>query len=146
MNANLRFATAEDLPRIMTLMASAERAVQWTPEMYAKRVSQGCALLANVDRHLVGATLFSTASPGEWEVENIVVDQALRRQGIARAMLRELAVRAKERGVMRIHLEVRQSNAAAIGLYMALGFVETTRRRAYYRNPEEDAILYTLAL
>lgn len=146
MNATLRFATPDDLPRITTLMQTAEQAAHWTPEMYSKRIAEDCALLANVDRHLVGAMIFSTASPGEWEVENIVVDQALRRQGIARAMLRELVVRAKERKVLRIHLEVRQTNAAAIGLYTSLGFVETTRRRGYYRNPEEDAILYTLAL
>jgi ribosomal-protein-alanine N-acetyltransferase len=146
MNATLRFATPEDLSRITALMTSAEQAPHWTEAMYQKRIADQSILLANVDRHLVGALVFSAASPGEWEVENIVVDPALRKQGIAQALLRELGTRAKERGGMRIHLEVRASNAAAIALYRKVGFVETTRRRAYYRNPEEDALLFTLAL
>ena len=146
MNATFRFADATDLPRLLTLMRTAESVAQWTDEAYAKRVTQDCALLANIDRHLVGALVFSNQSPGEWEVENIVVDSAVRRQGIGAALIRELAVRAKEKGAMRFHLEVRASNTPAIALYKKLGFVETTRRRGYYQNPEEDAILFSLAL
>ena len=146
MNATFRFAAPEDLPRLLTLMRTAESVAQWTDEAYAKRITQDCALLANIDRHLVGALVFTNASPGEWEVENIVVDSALRRQGIGAALIRELAVRAKEKGAIRFHLEVRASNAPAIALYTKLGFVETTRRPGYYQNPEEDAILFSLAL
>jgi ribosomal-protein-alanine N-acetyltransferase len=146
MNATLRFAEAKDLPRLLTLMRTAESVAQWTDDAYAKRITQDCALLANIDRHLVGALVFTNASPGEWEIENIVVDSAVRRQGIGAALIRELAVRAKEKGALRFHLEVRASNAPAIALYRKLGFVETTRRRGYYQNPEEDAILFSLAL
>jgi ribosomal-protein-alanine N-acetyltransferase len=146
MNATFRFAEAKDLPRLLTLMRTAESVAQWTDEAYAGRITQDCALLANIDRHLVGALVFTNASPGEWEIENIVVDSALRRQGIGAALIRELAVRAKEKGAIRFHLEVRASNEPAIALYKKLGFVETTRRRGYYQNPEEDAILFSLAL
>lgn len=146
MNATFRFAEAKDLPRLLTLMRTAESVAQWTDEAYSTRIAQRCALLANIDRHLVGAVVFSNASPGEWEVENIVVDSAVRRQGIGAALIRELAVRAKEKGALRFHLEVRASNTPAIALYKKLGFIETTRRRGYYQNPEEDAILFSLAL
>ena len=146
MNATFRFAKADDLPRLLMLMRTAESVAQWTDEAYANRITQHCTLLANIDRHLVGALVFSNASPGEWEIENIVVDSAVRRQGIGVALIRELAVRAKEKGAVRFHLEVRASNAPAIALYKKLGFVETTRRRAYYQDPEEDAILFSLAL
>lgn len=146
MNATLRFAVPEDLPRLLALMQTAEQAVQWSDAAYTTRIGEGSVLLANMDRHLVGALVFSGASPGEWEIENIVVDRAVRRQGIGQALLRELATRAKERGAVRFHLEVRASNAAAIALYQRLGFIETTRRRGYYHNPEEDALLFSLAL
>ena len=146
MNATFRFAKAEDLPRLLTLMRTAESVAQWTDEAYSTRIAQHCALLANIDRHLVGALVFTNASPGEWEIENIVVDSAVRRQGVGAALIRELAVRAKEKGAIRFHLEVRASNTPAIALYKKLGFVETTRRRGYYQNPEEDAILFSLAL
>lgn len=146
MNATFRFAQPDDLPRLLILMRTSESVAQWTDEAYAKRISEDCALLANIDRHLVGALVFTNASPGEWEIENIVVDSAVRRQGIGAALIRELAVRAREKGAIRFHLEVRASNAPAIALYKKLGFVETTRRHGYYQNPDEDAILFSLAL
>ena len=46
----------------------------------------------------------------------------------------------------RITLEVRESNAPAIGLYQKLGFVEVGRRKNYYEKPREDAILMDLNL
>lgn len=146
MNATLRFATKDDLQRLLLLMRSAEQAPHWTDAAYLKRIEEDSVLLANIDRHLVGALIFSAASPSQWEVENIVVDPAIRKQGVAQAMLRELATRAKERGGMRIHLEVRESNAPAIALYRKVGFIETTRRKNYYSNPDEDALLFSLAL
>jgi ribosomal-protein-alanine N-acetyltransferase len=146
MNATLRFAEAGDLPRLLTLMRTAETAAHWSDQAYADRIARGWVLIANIDRHLVGALIFSAASPGEWEIENIVVDRAVRRQGIGLAMIRELQTRAKERACIRVHLEVRESNAPAIGLYRKLGFVETTRRANYYSNPDEAALLFTLAL
>ena len=41
-------------------------------------------------------------------------------------------------------LEVRESNTPAIGLYRKLGFEEVGRRKGYYTNPKEDAILMTV--
>jgi ribosomal-protein-alanine N-acetyltransferase len=146
MNATLRFAEPADLPRLLTLMRTAETAAHWSNEAYAKRIAESWVLLANIDRHLVGAVIFSAASACEWEIENIVVDRGVRRQGIGQAMIRELQTRAKERGCIRVHLEVRESNASAIALYRKLGFVETTRRANYYSNPDEAALLFTLAL
>lgn len=42
-----------------------------------------------------------------------------------------------------VFLEVRESNMAARRLYEKLGFAETGRRRGYYANPPEDAVLYS---
>jgi ribosomal-protein-alanine N-acetyltransferase len=41
-----------------------------------------------------------------------------------------------------VFLEVRESNAAARALYANAGFEQTSRRKSYYANPLEDAILY----
>ena len=40
MNATFRFAQADDLPRLLTLMRTAESVSQWTDEAYAKRISE----------------------------------------------------------------------------------------------------------
>jgi ribosomal-protein-alanine N-acetyltransferase len=43
-------------------------------------------------------------------------------------------------------LEVRRSNAPAIALYRALGFVETGVRKGYYSDDGEDALVFRLEL
>jgi ribosomal-protein-alanine N-acetyltransferase len=77
----------------------------------------------------------------EWEIENIVVDSALRRRGCANLLLRELLSLASNEGAGRVLLEVRESNQAARAFYARWGFQMIGRRRNYYRDPEEDAIL-----
>ncbi len=82
----------------------------------------------------------------EWELENIAVARAARRQGVAVRLLAELIVQARcERGNA-IILEVRESNDAARALYCKLGFVETGLRKSYYSEPAEAAILCRLSL
>jgi ribosomal-protein-alanine N-acetyltransferase len=77
----------------------------------------------------------------EWEIENLVVDSAFRRQGCAKLLLRELLSRAGNQGAGRVLLEVRESNQAARAFYTQWGFQMIGRRRNYYRDPGEDAIL-----
>jgi ribosomal-protein-alanine N-acetyltransferase len=48
---------------------------------------------------------------------------------------------AKARGVLRVFLVVRESNAAARAFYARLGFGQDGRRRNYYSDPAEDALL-----
>lgn len=69
--------------------------------------------------------------PFEFEVHTIGVDTAHQGRGIGRRLLADLLAYA-DGGV--VHLEVRTDNAAAIGLYRDVGFVETGVRKRYYRN------------
>ena len=64
-----------------------------------------------------------------------------RRKGIAEALVDGLVEALKERGSHCLTLEVRASNAPAIALYEKLGFSEIGRRKNYYRNPREDALI-----
>ena len=47
----------------------------------------------------------------------------------------------KARDLEQIALEVRASNEAAIALYKSLGFFEAGRRKHFYKNPAEDALV-----
>ena len=53
---------------------------------------------------------------------------------------------ASKGGAATVFLEVRESNGAARALYAALGFTELARRKAYYSNPREDAVVMRLDL
>ena len=82
----------------------------------------------------------------EWEIENIVIAAHARRRGLGTKLLDEFLDSACGEGAATIFLEVRESNCAARSFYEKFRFVEDGRRRCYYREPEEDAILYRLNL
>ena len=77
-------------------------------------------------------------------ITNVAVDPAARRQGVAQALLAELAAYGTAHGLYRITLEVRVSNAPAIRLYEGAGYVRDGVRPGFYRNPTEDAAIYSL--
>ncbi|HEX6626105.1 MAG TPA: GNAT family N-acetyltransferase [Pyrinomonadaceae bacterium] len=78
---------------------------------------------------------------GELHVNNIGVREGERRQGVGGFLLgRALRVGAHY-GAGAALLEVRVGNAAAQALYRAHGFVVTGRRRGYYKEPREDALV-----
>ena len=77
-------------------------------------------------------------------ITNVAVFPAARRRGVARALLADLAQYAAAHGLYRITLEVRASNAPAITLYEGAGYVRDGVRPAFYRDPTEDAAIYSL--
>jgi ribosomal-protein-alanine N-acetyltransferase len=79
----------------------------------------------------------------ELKINNLCVAPAWRERGLGRRLLRELLGFARNNGCKLATLEVRPSNAAALALYLAEGFVETGRRANYYATEGEDAIVMT---
>lgn len=77
----------------------------------------------------------------EGQVTNVAVHPDARRCGHARAIVKAFADAARARGAVQISLEVRQSNAAAIALYEQNGYVSVGKRKHFYRNPREDALI-----
>lgn len=82
----------------------------------------------------------------ECHLLDIATEEKFRRQGVGAALIRELMKRAGEKDGSVIYLEVREKNQAARGLYEKLGFVPVGKRKDYYKNPTDDAVLYTLTL
>jgi [ribosomal protein S18]-alanine N-acetyltransferase len=140
----IRSAALNDVPAILALEQQAPAAAHWTCAQYNHLVSSGVVLVAEAGE-LCGFVC-AQAVTGEWELENVVVDAGFLRRGIADELMRTLIQRAKNAAASAILLEVRESNRAARGLYEKHGFREVGRRPAYYENPAEDAILYTLRL
>ena len=83
----------------------------------------------------------SQSSIDEADIMNVAVNPGWRRQGVAEKLINGLVAQLKDRGIHALMLEVRVTNEPAIALYEKLGFVEVGRRKNYYRNPKEDALI-----
>ena len=77
----------------------------------------------------------------EAELLNIAVAAERRGEGIGGQLLDHVMAALEERGIRHVFLEVRDSNTAARELYRSRGFRELSRRKGYYQDPTEDAIV-----
>jgi ribosomal-protein-alanine acetyltransferase len=125
------FRTSEGRPRRLALV------VDEIADGPASGLSSGTS-------RILGFLIANQIGP-EWELENVVVAPASRRKGLATRLLTALLTQVETKSE-RVFLEVRESNQAARALYARLGFEERGRRKLYYANPAEDAVLYRLIL
>lgn len=84
--------------------------------------------------------------PPEVELLEIAVSLAHQGRGWGRKLLDDLLDESRKVGCRRCRLEVRASNHAARRLYESAGFRYTGRRKGYYDNPTEDALLMEFVL
>ena len=97
--------------------------------------------LVAVDGEAVAGYVGSQTVLGETDMMNVAVHPDYRRRRIAEMLILALVEALKERKSHWLMLEVRASNEPAIKLYEKLGFSEVGRRKNYYRNPREDALI-----
>ena len=159
----IRLGTPADVLSIVSLDRDCPSAAHWTEQQYRQALGNGGAKRLV----LVAETLFDSApdrvtTPGaapnilgflvalhlapEWELENIVVATTARRRGLGEQLLHALLAKARQTNSQSVFLEVRESNGAARSLYEKTGFAQTGRRKSYYKDPVEDAVLYRLTL
>jgi tRNA threonylcarbamoyl adenosine modification protein YeaZ len=140
-NATVRKFQPQDADAVQEITKRAPEAAQWSPEAYATlNDGEHSAWVAEAGATLCGFFIARVVAD-EAEVLNLAVDPAKRRTGIAHALWNEAFVEFQRRAVRRVFLEVRESNRAAIRFYEKQGFARTGLRPAYYREPEEGAVL-----
>ncbi|MBJ94615.1 MAG: ribosomal-protein-alanine N-acetyltransferase [Rickettsiales bacterium] len=88
--------------------------------------------------------LLAVAGEGSLLTMGVVPEQ--RRIGLGRVLVEKLLARLTELGCSAVHLEVKEGNHAARRLYESCGFIESGRRKNYYREEGEDALLMHRAL
>lgn len=77
----------------------------------------------------------------EGHITNVAVLPSYRGLGLSKLLLNNLFEICKNNGIVRLTLEVRESNLVALNLYQHIGFISSGRRPRYYSNPIEDAII-----
>jgi ribosomal-protein-alanine N-acetyltransferase len=141
----VRQAVAEDLSRIIEIAQQAESAAQWSRGEYEKMLWDGARIVLVIQEdgkdHRVHGFLAAHDVSGEWEIENLAICESARRRGLGLHLLDEFLKLVKDRHGKEVFLEVRESNLAARALYSKCTFVEAGRRKSYYHNPEEDALI-----
>jgi len=98
------------------------------------------ALVVEQDSIVVGF-IVGRQVEGEWEIENIAVTGSARRCGLGSRLVGEFLDLVRSRGGKTVFLEVRESNRAARSLYEKWAFLEVGRRKMYYQNPAQDALV-----
>ena len=137
---DIRRLTYADLPQVIAIERRAFP-TPWSLAMFVLELSKpsGICLAAMSEDRLVGYLVCSRYDT-VWHVMNVAVDDRLRRRGIARSLLTRLFGLA-DRPNAQYTLEVRTSNDSAISLYEGFGFRAAGRRRAYYHDNREDALI-----
>ena len=155
----VRQARPSDQPRLVEIASHSVTAAQWNQGEYLKLFltdeskaqlqadalakAQGqsrTALVVEQDANVVGF-IVGRQVEDEWEIENIAVTGSARRCGLGSRLIGEMLDHVRSHGGKTVFLEVRESNRAARSLYEKWAFIEVGRRKMYYQNPAEDALV-----
>ena len=148
----IRAATPADLDAILAIEQASTGAPHWSHFQWLAALSPDretapirAVFAAEGNGGIVGFAVASRAGDLA-ELESVAVSPSARRKGIGKALCRQVMDWSRNTGTSELELEVRASSASALALYRSLGFVEQARRREYYRNPTEDAVLMAARL
>ncbi len=113
----------------------------WSFEMFQLEASRrGGIVLAALDEDgTVAGFLTAQQIADSADINNVAVHPDKRRQSVGSLLLKEFLAMMEDS--VQIFLEVRATNAPAIGLYETNGFCRVGMRKRYYTNPLEDAII-----
>jgi [ribosomal protein S18]-alanine N-acetyltransferase len=137
----LRDMTAADLAAVVAI-ERASYSVPWSEATFRGLLRRRDAevVVAWAAEHVAGyAAFWCVVDQGE--LGNVAVAQAWRGQGLGARLVDEVIRRAARRGIRELFLEVRPSNHVARRLYERFGFAPAGRRRNYYQQPVEDALV-----
>ena len=118
----------------------------WSRSMFAGELSKPTSIClgafeADAEEGALVGYLIVSRYVDAWHVMNVAVDPDHRGRGVATMLLERLFDLTADDARRGYTLEVRVSNAVAIGLYERLGFAARGLRRGYYTDNREDALI-----
>jgi ribosomal-protein-alanine N-acetyltransferase len=137
----IRTMRSADLPQVMLIELSTFT-MPWSESTFRGllRRRDSDLFVADIKGEIAGYAVF-WAVMDQGELGNVAVDESHRGKGIGTKLIQAVLDSAGERGVREIFLEVRKSNTKAQELYKTFGFSEAGRRKNYYLEPLEDALV-----
>ncbi len=143
--SRVRAATINDIPTLRAIEKDSPTAAHWTEAQYRAALEPAAVperVSWLIEDEAVLGFIVARVLGDEWEIENVAVAAAAQRRGLGSQLVGELLDAARIRSARSVFLEVRQSNQAAQRLYERWGFVPAGRRKSYYSDPPEDALLF----
>jgi ribosomal-protein-alanine N-acetyltransferase len=143
-------------PRAMTLadlagVLKVERACYsepWTRPLFEAELTNEFSqpfVVVDASDTIVGHLVFWIVHD-ELHLLNIAVKPSCQRRGLASAMLQHLFEVCRQNRLIYVALEVREANTGAQKLYKRFGFAEVGRRRHYYPDTDETAIVMAVVI
>jgi ribosomal-protein-alanine N-acetyltransferase len=145
MNVSIRKMTMEDLPAVVELDQKSF-SLPWPERSFRFELSDNPASrcwVADLNGKVIGMIVVWLLVD-EAHVATVATHPDYRRQGIGKRLLSHALLHMMQEGAQSSFLEVRESNLAAQEMYRRFGYEASGRRRRYYRDNDEDAILMTL--
>ncbi|MCE3266803.1 MAG: rimI [Solirubrobacterales bacterium] len=140
----IRRLTYGDLPSVIAIERRSFP-TPWSLAMFVLELSKpsGICLAAEDENGLLAGYLICARYDEVWHLMNVAVATEHRRRGVASSLIDRLLAEAGPDS--RFTLEVRVSNMAAIAMYEQIGFRSAGRRRSYYHDNGEDALIMWFA-
>jgi ribosomal-protein-alanine N-acetyltransferase len=142
----IRKARAADLPDVLAI-ERAQFSNPWSGEYFQAGLASSFShfyVAENPGNSSLAGFLIFWRLDNELEVHKIAIDQSCQRRGYASCLLDFFIATARSWQCRQAILEVRSGNEAAIRLYEKYAFQCIGRRRDYYSQPEEDALVFRL--
>jgi [ribosomal protein S18]-alanine N-acetyltransferase len=131
-----------DVSAIEEILSQSPEAAAWSTGSLEQLNANNCqSWVVETNHEIVAFLAARIVAADEAEILNLAVTAARRRSGAATALLHRTIAELARAQVRLVHLEVRESNHAAISLYEKNGFRRSSRRPNYYRDPDEAAVL-----
>ena len=145
MSMEIRRMMLDDLPAVIEL-DKLSFTLPWPERSFRFELTENSASrcwVATMDGKIVGM-IVAWLLVDEAHVATIATHPDFRRQGIARNLLKYALRYMSKEGAVTSFLEVRENNTAAQDMYREFGYEAVGRRKRYYKDTNEDAILMTL--
>jgi ribosomal-protein-alanine N-acetyltransferase len=142
---NIRRMTLQDVPAVVAL-DKISFTLPWPERSFRLELTENPASrswVVELDGRIVGM-IVAWLLVDEAHIATFAVHPDYRRLGIATKLLTHVLRSMSMEGAVTSFLEVREGNTAAQAMYRRFGYEVTGRRKNYYRDNDEDAILMTL--
>lgn len=115
---------------------------EWNKDMLLSSFETGRFFVYGYfDKEVLAGYISTSLSVDSADIEDVVVRNDYRRQGIASKLMQYAVKEISDKKIEKVFLEVRESNANAIGLYLKNGFNQIAVRKKYYSDGENAIVM-----